>query len=59
MTIGWQVVTAIVAIAAPSVHGGVIGLILSILNYTAGLAPYILADHIRNRRRGVESLQLR
>lgn len=58
MYIAWLAETAmLVAIAGPFIPPGPIGTVVSLLNFGAGLAPYILADYIRNRRRNVAAVQ--
>jgi len=58
MYIAWLLATAIlVAIAGPFIPPGPIGALVSLINFAAALAPYVLADYIRNRRRNVAAIQ--
>lgn len=55
--LAWLVETPILAAIAGFIPSGAIGAVVSLITFGAGLAPYVLADYIRNRRRNVAAIQ--
>jgi hypothetical protein len=55
--LAWMVESAILAAIAGFMPAGPIGTAVSLITFASGLAPYVLADCVRNRRRTVAAIQ--